>query len=93
MHALQPMQRFPSKSTMPSRRRKRAVVGQISTHGASSQWLQRVTWKVRRVSGNTPFSTYFTHVRATPRGTSCSALQATEHAWQPMHRRLSIRKA
>ena len=78
---------------MPSCRWKSAVVGQISTQGASSQWLQRVTWKVRRVSGNTPFSMYFTQVRATPRGTSCSALQATEQAWQPMQRRLSIRKA
>ena len=78
---------------MPSLRRKRAVVGQISTQGASSQWLQRVTWKVRRVSGKTPFSTYLTQVRATPSGTSCSALHATEQAWQPMHRRLSMRKA
>jgi hypothetical protein len=93
MQALQPMQRRGSKSTIPSRRLKSAVVGQISTQGASSQWLQRVTWKVRRVSGKTPFSTYLTQVRATPSGTSCSALQATEHAWQPMQRRLSIRKA
>jgi hypothetical protein len=37
------MQRPPSKSTMPLGRRKSAVVGQISMHGASSQWLQRVT--------------------------------------------------
>jgi hypothetical protein len=48
---------------------------------------------VRRVSGNTPFSTYFTQVRATPTGTSCSVLQATEQAWQPMQRRLSMTKA
>ena len=45
------------------------------------------------VSGNIPFSTYLTHVRATPTGTSCSVLQATEQAWQPMHRRLSMMKA
>ena len=69
------------------------MVGQISMQGASSQWLQRVTVNVRRVSGNSPFSTYLTQVRATPRGTSCSTLHATEHAWQPMHFRLSIRKA
>ncbi len=93
MQALQPMQRPPSKSTIPSRRRKSAVVGQISTQGASWQWLQRVTWKVRRVSGNAPFSMYLTQVRATPTGTSCSVLHATEQAWHPMHRRLSIRKA
>ena len=93
MQALQPMHRRGSKSTIPSRRLNSAVVGQISTQGASSQWLQRVTWKVRRVSGKTPFSTYLTQVRATPSGTSCSALQATEQAWQPMQRRLSIRKA
>ncbi len=93
MQALQPMQRRRSKSTIPSGRRKSAVVGQISTQGASSQWLQRVTVKVRRVSGNSPFSTYLTQVRATPSGTSCSTLQATEQAWQPMHCRLSIRKA
>ena len=68
------------------------MVGQISTQGASSQWLQRVTWNVRRVSGKTPFSTYLTQVRATPSGTSCSVLQATEQAWQPMQRRLSMRK-
>jgi hypothetical protein len=54
--------------------------------------LQRVTVKVRRVSGNVPFSMYFTQVRATPSGTSCSTLQATEQAWQPMQRVLSIRK-
>ncbi len=44
MQALQPMQIDLSKSTMPSRRRYIAEVGQISTHGASSHWLQRVTW-------------------------------------------------
>src|SRR5262245_57237529 len=93
MQALQPTQRRPSKSTMPSLRRNSAVVGQISTQGASAQWLQRVTWKLRRVSGKTPFSTYLTQVRATPSATWCSALQATEQAWQPMQRRLSIRKA
>src|SRR5260370_6908867 len=93
MEALQSMQRLGWKSTIPSRRVKSAVVGQISTQGASSQWLQRVTVKVRRVSGNTPFSTYLTQVRATPRGTSCSALQATEQAWQPMQRRVFIAEA
>ena len=93
MQLLQPMHRSLSKSTIPSSRLKSALVGQICTHGASSQWLQRVTWKVRRVWGNSPFSTYLTHVRATPSGTSCSVLQATEQAWQPMQRRLSMRKA
>ena len=85
MHDLQPMQRESSKSTMPSWRRNRAVVGQIATHGASSQWLHRLTEKNRRVSGNAPFSMYLTHVRLTPNGTSCSALHATVQAWQPMH--------
>src|SRR5512132_340622 len=92
MHDLQPMQRLWSKSTMPSERLKSAVVGQISMHGASSQWLQRSTVKCRRVFGNSPFSMYFTQVRKTPSGTSCSCLHATVHAWQPMQRRWSMRK-
>ena len=35
---------------------------------------------------------YLTHVRFTPSGTSCSALQATVQAWQPMHVSWSMRK-
>ena len=90
MQDLQPIHRPPSKSTMPSGRRYSATVGQIVTHGASSQWLQRSTEKYRRVSGNAPFSTYFTHVRKAPSGTRFSSLHATVQAWQPMHRRWSI---
>jgi hypothetical protein len=52
--------------------------------------MQRVTWKKRRAWGNRPFSTYFTQVRLTPKGTRFSVLQATVRAWQPMHLRLSI---
>ena len=52
MQALQPMQRRLSKSTMPSMRRYSVPVGQIATHGAVSQWLQRRTPKCRLVSGN-----------------------------------------
>src|SRR4051812_47648062 len=44
MHALQPMQMLLSKSTMPSARRNIARVGHAVVHGASSHWLQRVTW-------------------------------------------------
>src|SRR3954469_1770323 len=51
-----------------------------------------MTVNIRRVLGNSPFSMYFTQVRSTPIGTSCSLLQATVQAWQPMHLRLSIRK-
>src|SRR5262245_1186429 len=65
MHDLQPMQRESSKSTMPSLRSNSAWVGQIFTHGASAQWLQRLTEKCRLVFGNSPFSMYFTHVRLT----------------------------
>src|SRR6185369_17274940 len=61
------------------------------THGAHSQWLQRITVNMRRVLGNSPFSMYFTQVRSTPIGTSCSLLHATVQAWQPMHLRLSIK--
>jgi hypothetical protein len=92
MHALQPMQRRLSKSTIPSDRVQSAVTGQISVQGASAQWLQRITWKLRRTSGKAPVSTCLTQVRLTPTGTSCSDLHATVQAWQPMHRRLSIRK-
>jgi hypothetical protein len=60
MHALQPMHACLSKSTMPSSRLNIALVGQAVTHGASTHWLQRVTWKLRRASGNTPTSTDFT---------------------------------
>ncbi len=66
------------------------VTGQISTHGASLQWLQRCTLKLRRVLGNSPFSMYFTQVRFTPIGTLCSLLQATVQAWHPIQARLSI---
>ena len=80
MQDLQPMQRSVSKSTMPSSRLYSAVVGQISTQGASVQWLHRITEKNRLVSGQAPFSTYLTQVRLTPSGTSCSVLQATVQA-------------
>src|ERR1700736_975969 len=90
MHDLHPMQRSESKSTIPLSRRKSAVVGQISIHGALSQWLHRSTPKWREVSGNAPFSMYFTQVRNTPIGTLCSSLHATVQAWQPMDRSWSI---
>ena len=80
MHALQPMQMDLSKSTIPSGRLCMAAVGQARTHGGSSHWLQRVTWKARRAMGNFPTSTYFTYVRLTPSGTSFSDLQAVEQA-------------
>ena len=80
MHDLQPMQRSPSKSTMPSSRLNSALVGQIFMHGASVQWLHRITPKSRVESGNVPESTYFTQVRNCPSGTSCSVLQATVQA-------------
>src|SRR5262245_3997717 len=86
MHALQPMQIDLSKSTMPSLRRYIARVGQACVHGASSHWLQRVTWNARRTVGNVPTSTAFTYVRLTPSGTRFSDLQAVLHAWQPMQR-------
>ena len=53
-------------------------------HGASSQWLHRMTEKWRSVFGWVPVSTYLSHVRLTPSGISCSLLQATVQAWQPM---------
>src|SRR3954447_1978118 len=92
MHDLQPMHTSPSKSTMPSSRLKSAPVGQIAMHGASVQWLQRITAKSRWVSGNVPESTYFTHVRNCPIGIPCSVLHATVQAWQPMQERWSIAK-
>jgi hypothetical protein len=60
MHALQPMHARLSKSTIPSGRLYIAVVGQAATQGASSHWLQRVTWKERRTCGKVPTSTAFT---------------------------------
>ncbi len=60
MQALQPMQIDLSKSTIPSGRRYMAPVGQASTQGASSHWLQRVTWKARRARGKLPTSTLLT---------------------------------
>ena len=80
MHDLQPMHRSLSKSTMPSSRLNSAWVGQIFTHGASVQWLQRITPNERVVSGKEPVSTYFTQVRNWPTGTSCSVLHATVQA-------------
>ncbi len=78
-----------SKSTTPLPVRWSALVGQIFIQGASSQWLQRMTVKDRPVFGNEPVSTYFSQVRFTPIGTSCSLLQATVHAWQPIQESLS----
>jgi len=69
MHDLHPIQLDVLKSTMPSSRLKSAEVGQIVTHGASEQWLHRMTEKDRIVSGHVPCSTYFTQVRFTPSGT------------------------
>src|SRR5262249_28014873 len=89
-HALQPMHTRLSNSTMPSWRWYMAVTGQMRTQGGFAQWLQRVTWKCRRASAPEPVSTYLTHVRYTPRGTSFSLLHAVEQAWQPMQARLSI---
>jgi hypothetical protein len=63
-----------------------AEVGQASTHGGCSHWLQRVTWNARRAAGNWPTSTYLTYVRLTPTGTAFSDLQAVLQAWQPMQR-------
>ena len=74
------MHRSPSKSTIPSSRLNSAWVGQIFRHGASVQWLHRITPNERVVSGNVPLSTYLTHVRNWPTGTSCSVLHATVQA-------------
>jgi hypothetical protein len=60
MQALHPMQASLSKSTMPSSRLNIALVGQAVTQGASTHWLQRVTWKLRRTSGKSPTSTDLT---------------------------------
>src|SRR5688572_11282388 len=91
MHARQPMHAPRSMSTMPSGRFSSALTGQMVTHGALLQWLQRRIAKWRRTLGKRPFSVYLTQVRKLPTGTSFSALQATVHAWQPMQRRWSIR--
>src|SRR6266511_2056900 len=93
MHALHPMHRSSSKSTRPSGRWYIAVTGQIATHGGSAQWLQRSTAKCRRTAGNVPTSTFFTHVRNTPTGTSFSDLHAVVQAWHPMHLVCSITHA
>src|SRR5210317_1668728 len=86
------MQLPSSKSTTPFGARCRAVVGQIVMHGASSQWLHRITENDRPVFGNEPDSMYLTHVRFTPSGTSCSLLQATVQAWQPIQESLARTK-
>ena len=80
MHDLQPMQIESSKSTTPLSARYSAEVGQIVMHGASSHWLHRITENLRATLGNVPVSMYFTQVRFTPSGTSCSLLHATVHA-------------
>ena len=49
-------------------------------------WLQRSTVKDRFTCGKLPSSVYLTQVRKLPTGTWFSDLQATVHAWQPMHR-------
>src|SRR3954465_7209110 len=90
MQARHPMHASRSTSTIPSARFSSAFTGQILTHGAFVQWLHRSTAKCRFTDGNVPFSTYLTHVRNDPTGTSFSALQATVHAWHPMQRSWSM---
>ena len=51
---------------MPSERFSSALTGQIVTHGAVVQWLQRRTAKCRRTAGKRPFSVYLTQVRKLP---------------------------
>ena len=80
MQALHPIHIDLSKSTIPSGRRNIAPVGQAVVHGASSHWLQRVTWYARRANGKCPISAYFTYVRVTPSGTSFSDLHAVVQA-------------
>ena len=80
MQALQPMQTRLSKSTIPSGRWYIAAVGQAATQGASSHWLQRVTWNERRTSGKRPTSTDLTNVLVTESGTSFSDLHAVVQA-------------
>ena len=80
MHILQPMHNSLSKSTMPSSRMNRALVGHPFTQGASVQWLHRMTPISRVVFGYSPLSTYLTQVRNCPTGMSCSVLQATVQA-------------
>src|SRR5579875_1001017 len=92
MQLLQPMQRSESKSTIPSERLNSALVGQIATHGASVQWLQRITPNAREDDGHSPRSMYFTQVRNWPTGTWCSVLHATVQAWQPIQVRWSMAK-
>src|SRR5436190_16723863 len=91
MHARQPIHASRSRSTMPSLRFDSALTGQIVTHGAFVQWLQRSTAKWRFTAGKRPFSWYLTQVRKLATGTSFSDLHATVQAWQPMQRRWSIR--
>ena len=90
MQALQPMHDAWSKSTMPSGRRCMALVGQAATHGASSHWLQRVTWNARRDLGERPVLDVLHVGPVTPSGTSFSDLHAVVQAWQPMQRVSSI---
>ena len=80
MHDLHPMQLLSSKSTTPFGDRYNAEVGQIFMQGASSHWLHRMTVNLRATSGKVPVSMYFTQVRFTPCGTSCSLLHATVQA-------------
>src|SRR5262249_15170889 len=77
-------------TTSPFSTRMIAPVGHALRHGASSQWLQSTGMKWRVALGYVPSSTYFTVSRNTPRGTSNSALHATEQAWHPIHVRKSI---
>ena len=86
MHALQPMQRACRSRRCRPARRYIAVVGQAVTHGASSHWLQRVTWKRAARLGNVPDVDVLDVRAVTPSGTSFSDLQAVVQAWQPMQR-------
>ena len=89
MHDLQPMQRSGFRSTIPSSRFSSALVGQISTQGASLHWLQRRTEAAAHLGELAGLGVLHPGAEA-PQGTSFSDLQATVHAWQPMQREWSM---
>src|SRR5664280_2629088 len=89
MHALQPEHLLWLTRTTPPSFTWLAPVGQLLTHGASVQWLQRSDRISAARSGNSPRTSSTTQSRQKPSGTSFSALHERTHALQPTQSRVS----
>src|SRR5665647_3484838 len=85
MQYRQPMHLFESIATMPSSRLYDASVGQASTQGASTHWLQRTGYVETSTWPPSSVSRAISLGQLTRSGRKCSILHAATHAWHLVH--------